>query len=307
MAGDLNVSKVSLLLKCDGAVNSTAFPDASLRPKTVTAFGSNAKVVSGGKFSQAAGFSGSGDFLRANASAEFSFGAGDFTIETWASFASIPTTSGNYAGMLCCDNVSVLRGWILLVDGDRGGKIAFAAFSGGTSYTVTSTSVPALSTLMHVAVAREGTSLRMFIDGVLTETTTIGTATTNDVSAVPMHIGCNYNNSNPANSMNGLLDEIRITKGYARYTTNFTPPSAEFPAYAGTFSGRVKDSANANAARLIRVMREDTGALVGSVTSDGSTGLYSITTPYEGAHTISAYPAAGESLPALTLSGVLPA
>jgi hypothetical protein len=40
-------------------------------------------------------------------------------------------------------------------------------------------------------------------------------------------IGCA--NSNGSFAMNGYIDDFRITKGYARYTTTFTPPAAAFP------------------------------------------------------------------------------
>lgn len=51
-------------------------------------------------------------------------------------------------------------------------------------------------------------------------------------------------------------------------------------------SGNVKDAAGANAARVVRVYRRDTGALVGSATSDAATGNYALTTEYEGEHTL---------------------
>lgn len=89
----------------------------------------------------------------------------------------------------------------------------------------------------------------------------------------------------------------------------YTPPvgfNAGFGASALTLSGSVEDAAGANAARLVRAYREDTGALAGYATSNGATGIYSIGTAHTGAHTISAYPAAGENLPALTLRGVIP-
>ncbi len=71
-------------------------------------------------------------------------------------------------------------------------------------------------------------------------------------------------------------------------------------------SGNVKDAAGDFAARTVRAFREDTGAFVGTSVSDGTTGAYSIATADTSAHTLVAYPAGGESLPALVLRGVVP-
>lgn len=78
--------------------------------------------------------------------------------------------------------------------------------------------------------------------------------------------------------MNGYIDELRITKGVARYTSGFSAPTAAFPDGMGQVSGNVKDSAGANAVRTVRAYRRDTGALVGNTTSDAS-GNYSFYTP----------------------------
>lgn len=51
-------------------------------------------------------------------------------------------------------------------------------------------------------------------------------------------------------------------------------------------SGNVKNDAGANTARTVRAYRRDTGVLIGSATSDASTGNYSISTAYSGEHTI---------------------
>lgn len=51
-------------------------------------------------------------------------------------------------------------------------------------------------------------------------------------------------------------------------------------------SGNVKDAAGANAARVVRAYRRDTGALAGSATSDAGTGNYTLATEYDGEHTL---------------------
>ena len=92
----------------------------------------------------------------------------------------------------------------------------------------------------------------------------------------------------------------------ARYTANFTPPTDFFPA-AGEVAGVVRDASGDPAARTVRVLREDTGAFVFGVTSNATTGAYAASVSSSGAHTVIAYPAVGENLPALVLRGVIPA
>lgn len=102
---------------------------------------------------------------------------------------------------------------------------------------------------------------------------------------------------------------VSLTANFGQSAFSYAPPAGFFAGIgeqAFALSGVVKDAANAAAARLVRALREDTGAAVGYATSDAVTGAYSIDTPHIGAHTLIAYPAAGENLPALTLRGVVP-
>lgn len=305
MPADASFANVSLLLHCDGTVGGTSFPDSSAAARTITATG--ATTQAGGKFSQGASFNGSA-YMRADASNDFNFGAGDFTVETFASFASGAAGGGTYRGIFACENITVIRGWLLLLDGDSANKINFSMFSGSTAYTVLSLAAPATNTLMHIAVARQGTNLRLFVNGVLQSTTSVGTEAINNVSGIPLHVGCLYNTSVAGYHMMGLLDDIRVTKGVARYTADFTPPSAPFPDVGISYdiSGTVRDATGALASRKIAAYREDTNALVGTTTSDATTGVYNIETPADTAHTLVFYPALGENLNALVRRGVLP-
>jgi hypothetical protein len=103
----------------------------------------------------------------------------------------------------------------------------FSAATGGsllvnyyTPYTTITT-----NTWYHVAVVRNGTSFKTYINGaeVHTQTTSnsLGDYTT------PLVIGARTFDYNV--KLNGYIDELRITKGVARYTSNFIPPTAPFP------------------------------------------------------------------------------
>ena len=77
-------------------------------------------------------------------------------------------------------------------------------------------------------------------------------------------------------------------------------------ATAYALSDTVTGSTGSPAARAIRAIREDTGAYVGGVISNATTGAYTIPTEHPGEHTVVVYPVAGENLPALVHHGVIP-
>ena len=94
----------------------------------------------------------------------------------------------------------------------------------GVASLLTSTTVISNNTWYHVAITRSGTTLRMFIDGTQEASTT---SSANFTSTTNMFIGADVNNTNQR--INGYIQDLRITNGYARYTANFTPPTQAFP------------------------------------------------------------------------------
>lgn len=224
---DPSYANVSLLLRCDGTNGSTTFTDTGPSPKTVTGTG-NAQISTAQSMFGGASLllDGNGDYLSTPSSTDFHFGSGDFTIECWARFTTIPTGPSVYRPIVCHDNVNVTRGWLLLADGDSGNKVGFGCFSGSTNFSVQATTVPLINTWNHYAVVRNGTLLSLYQNGVLQSTTIIGTATLNSPN-IPLVVGSLVNSGTIstliASNFNGHIDDLRITKGVARYTSNFVP------------------------------------------------------------------------------------
>ena len=120
------------------------------------------------------------------------------------------------------------------------------------------------------------------------------------------YLGVGRNAALTTYPFNGDVLAVRITQSGRYAGTSYTPDSAPFSAVSAALSGNIQDATGANAARLVVAYLESTKALVGSATSTVGTGMYSIPVTSGEAHTLIAYPAAGENLPALTLRGVIP-
>jgi hypothetical protein len=212
-------SFTKLCLHCDGTNGSTSFTDASASAHTVTV-GGNAQVVTAqGKFSQGVALDGTGDYLALDGSSDFAFGTGDFTVDFWVKWASIPNPAHMYdaraAGVVGAN--LVIYGWY--ADGH-------VHVANGTSDIAGTTNLNDAA-WHHVAATRAGTTLRLFIDGVQ-EATTSDSVTYVNPAGRPWFGGKSYGSDGGVESVVGWMDEIRVSKGIARWTSNFTPPSAPY-------------------------------------------------------------------------------
>jgi len=160
-------------------------------------------------------FDGTGDWLVSPVSQNFDFGTGDFTIECWFRLNSLASNyyviGGNY-------NAGASDEWLFQVQNN--GSIRFLTSADSTFATPS----PAITTntWYHLAATRSGSTVRLFIDGTsirsYTNANSLGSA------SKKVYWGIQANESSWP--FNGYIDDIRITKGYARYTSNFTPPTS---------------------------------------------------------------------------------
>lgn len=290
MAVDTDFDKVALLLHADGANGSTTFTDSSATPKTVTAYNGAVISTTESKFGGSSlYFSGPTSHLRVAPESAFAIGTSDFTLECWVNYSS-------YAGARPLGLFNGATGVVqMYIAGGALGVETRDAYGGAAG------SIP-LNEWVHLAVARASSVVRSFING-----TKVYEYTDSGSLATPAQVNINQYGNGGGSGGTGYIDDVRVTIGLARYVANFTPPTEAFGGGdAIALSGNVKDASGANAARKVRAYREDTGALVGETTSNGTTGNYSITTVYSGAHTLVFYPGTGEDLPALVLRGVVP-
>ena len=158
-------------------------------------------------------FDGSGDYLTVRDNPMMQMGSGNFTIEFWWYPNSIAGYQTPY------DKGYNGSSGLVLQTGNGDGRIIVYA-SG--SAVVTSNTAVTVNNWTHMALVRNSTSLTLYQNGV-----SVGSATnsTNFSNTSITGIGGNVSGA-IGYPINGYIDDLRITKGYARYTSTFTPPTS---------------------------------------------------------------------------------
>ena len=166
-------------------------------------------------------FDGTGDHLATNGNPNlFAFGSGDFTIECWVYFNSLSGAQIIYDGRPSTAQTTQPTIY-------TSGSTLYYYTNSGNRITATTLSV---STWYHIALTRSGTDTKLFVNGTQSGSTYTDSTVYTNSDGRPFIGADSFNNgSPPGNFMNGFIDDLRITKGIARYTANFTPPTAELP------------------------------------------------------------------------------
>ena len=169
-------------------------------------------------------FDGSGDWLTIPTSTDLNMGTGDLTVEAWLYQTSAPAdyqmivssvgSSGNY--------------YITIRAGGTGGLVEINV--GGTSFSLSLNNSVAANTWYHFAATRSSGTWNVFING-----TSIGTSSSAgawDLGNGGMYVG-RFGGST-AYAWPGYMFDLRVVKGTAVYTSNFTPPTARLTAITNT-------------------------------------------------------------------------
>lgn len=218
---DPDFASVSLLLHMDGSNGSTTFTDSSSNSLSVTANGNAQISTAQSKFGGASGyFDGSGDYIATGTDAALTFGSGSFTIEFWIRPTGTQPTNPRIIGNLSA-NAFVAGDWVLTQDLNYG---FYVASYSGASPLVSLGSSATNDVWTHIAIVRDGNDFEMFKDGVSVSTNTWSGSL--DSGTRRFVVG---SSGQTTEFWKGYIDDLRITKGVARYTANFTPPTAAFP------------------------------------------------------------------------------
>jgi len=180
-------------------------------PKTIVVNG-NAKLVTATKKYGTASLEldGTGDYIAVASQPDFNFGTGDFTIEGWAR----RTTSGSFQVLV--DMRTAATDIAVAIGIDNINRLY--VFINGAIRIQGTTSLTS-SVFEHFALSRSGTNLKLFLNG---GQEGITYTDSNNYAARPFVVGADYTG---VNAFTGNIDDIRVCKGSAKYTSAFIAPT----------------------------------------------------------------------------------
>ena len=219
-----NYSDVSLLLR-NGTPLLVPF-DESPTPKTITSVGNASATTAIARWNQGSGgsslaFDGSGDYLKAPDSNDFLFGTGDFTIECWI-YKTATTAVSTILANLVDPSLAASDIWIYVNSNN-----AIVTSNWGAIYSTSASHVVSDNSWFHIAWTRLGTTARIFVNGQVVSTYTLSANINRNTGPT---IGAYGASVYP---FSGYIDDLRITKGIARYETG-TGANAGKMVFAGT-------------------------------------------------------------------------
>lgn len=256
-------------MHCNGTNGSTTFTD--VKGKTVTRSGQALISTTQSKFGGAsANFDGTGDYLTVTYSSDFAMGSGDFTVQCFVWFANLPDANG-YAFFSTGATTSTRPFGLYTTSTDW--RFWFRNSTGTYTEATVSHSGTVTNTWVHLRGTRYGNNIYLAVNGTQSNPVAISGSACTTADVMIGRFGWNT-----AGMMNGYMDEIEVYKGVALDSAaNFTTPTSPFIDNYVIVSGTTKGSSGSLASRLVRVYRRDTGALVGSSLSNGTTGEWSVT------------------------------
>lgn len=202
-------SSVSMLLHMDGPNGSTTFTDYGPNTLAITPYYaqiSSSQSIFGGTSGY---FAGVNINLSTPSTNAFAFGSGDYTVECWMYETNTNLSFNLFAFSDNQDNVNLNWNGAGTLSYNNGSSNGYPSILPNVWY--------------HIALVRRNGVVRVYVNGVVTLSQAT-TPVTN--SARSLYVG-----GNPAvfSCFRGYIDEFRVTKGVARYTSNFSVPTKAFP------------------------------------------------------------------------------
>ena len=218
---DPSFSSVSLLLHGEGANQSTTFTDSSSNQLSPTVTGGAIISTAQFKFGTASIYSPNSSTLTYGASSLFDVGAGiAFTVELFLRNPNAAQSGIPFLALAPPTGVGLFS-LQLRSSGRLRWQLANTSVTSYQTLTDTATGIQQQDTWHHVAMVGSGTQLNLYIDGV-----SVLSASQPNWNSGNRHLTLFGGNGF---TLSCFIDEFRFTKGVARYTANFTPPTAAFP------------------------------------------------------------------------------
>jgi hypothetical protein len=213
--------QISILLHMDGSNGSTNFIDNSLNNFTVTPYGNVQISDTEKKFGTGAGYFNGSDYLTIDPNSDFNLRNMDYTVEFWVNMTSWYAQSDN-PRLISFENAGGSYG--IFADSAYP-DLTFVYNHYGFSEGITSSIAP--TGWNHIALVQQGSTTNLYLNGVNQGSIAIPTMPDPNDGDVKITIGgstVNYSYQ----EFYGYIDELRIIKGYAAYTSNFTPANQPF-------------------------------------------------------------------------------
>jgi len=227
VACDPYFGNVVLLMGYEGANGSTGAP--GMTDQSPSAHG-NANVVGAAQISttqkkfgaSSLSLNGTNSQINFAYSNDWNLGAGNFTIECWV----YPTTISGTQFIVGPWQAAPNLGWTLVINGPNIEFHLSTTGSDNLAPVINLSSITANS-WYFVTVDYDGIKYRMYVNG----TTVSTSATTHTIYNPSLAIGIGANSSGNGSFLAGYIDELRITKGFARYASDsgYTVPASAFP------------------------------------------------------------------------------
>lgn len=228
VGGGASDAYTKVLLHCDGTDGEQTFTDE--QGHTFTANGHVNTDDDQYKFGGASGyFDGSGDYLSASASSDFDFGTGDWTIDFWIRRDGAPPKTWG----IISSATSSSTGWAIVSASTTAYPEIVSKASGTWKVDLAMSAAPTNQVWAHVAFVRYGNTLKAYLDGVSKGSLNV-TGYNYNSAGYGLVVGRYITDTNDYYHK-GHLDEIRISKGIARWTGDFTPSISAYRADAGSF------------------------------------------------------------------------
>ena len=249
--GDAHFPKVEALLPFDGTNGATSTTDLSDRGNTVT-FGGDAEISTAqSKFGGSSlSLDGNGDYVDLP-QATNQLVSEDFTIEFW--FRINSGAGSETIGLFGSYYTTPSGKGMIMASSATYNQVYFQWHYGASDWAYlnqTQGTRTALSnnTWYHVAVTRSGSTWRLFLNGTQEDSVTQSSYITDSGSTTRLG---NYGPSATASDgLNGYIEDFRITRGVARYTSNFTAPTSAHPTSTGDVNKVVVVNSSADGIRV---------------------------------------------------------
>ena len=226
---------------------ATGLTDVSSRNRNPAAYG-NVSISStiSKYYGSSAKFDGSGDYLSIVDSDDLHFSSVNFTAECWAyptDSPSQPILVGQWSGSAGSTTLS----WVMILSNNANRYLRglISSTGSGVDFDLISSTSLGLNQWNHCAFVRNGSTFTLYLNGVSVASTTDSDSLFNATNSLT--IGASSAGSQP---FNGFLQDLRIYKGIAKYTANFTPPDRIAEVGVGFKSGALRYNTDSNKVEL---------------------------------------------------------